>query len=46
MDTTPRSGNPEPDRPDGAPRWVLVLVISLIVLGVLWVMISSFKSGY
>lgn len=46
IDTTPRSGEPEPDRPENAPQWVLVLIVVLVVLGGLWILMSIMKSGY
>lgn len=36
LDSTPRSGNPEPDRPDGAPPWFLILIVVLVGVGALW----------
>lgn len=45
MDTTPRSSNPEPDRPDGAPRWFLLSVVLFLVLGALWIMWTIFGGG-
>lgn len=46
MDTTPRSPNSEPDRPEGAPRWFLLLIVVVIVVGGVWVLMSLIKSGY
>jgi hypothetical protein len=40
LDTTPRSTNPEPDRPDGAPRWLLVLIVVLVAVGGLWFLLT------
>jgi hypothetical protein len=44
MDTTPRSGDPEPDRPDNAPRWFLVLVVTIVAVGGVWVLMSLIGS--
>jgi hypothetical protein len=44
-DTTPRSGNDEPERPDSAPRWFIVLIVLIIVLGGLWFLLSAFGWG-
>lgn len=40
MDSTPRPGNSEPNRPGGVPPWVLILVLVLFLLGVVWVMVT------
>jgi hypothetical protein len=40
MDSTPGPGNSEPDRPESAPPWVLVLVLVLFFLGMAWIMVS------
>lgn len=40
MDSTPGPANPEPDRPESAPAWFLVLVVVLFVLGLAWIMVS------
>lgn len=46
MDTTPRSSNPEPDRPEIAPRWFLLLIATIVAVGGVLVLMSVMKSGY
>jgi hypothetical protein len=43
LDTTPRSSNPEPDRPDEAPRWFLILIVTLVAVGGLLIMFTFFN---
>lgn len=40
MDSTPGPGNTEPDRPDSAPAWFLVVILVMFVLVMVWVMVS------
>ena len=45
MDSTPRSGNREPDHPENAPRWFLLLIVMIVVLGGLGLLLSIFGWG-
>ena len=38
MDTTPRPGNQEPDHPEDAPRWFLLLIVMIIAIGGAWLL--------
>lgn len=44
-DTTPSSDEPQPDRPENAPRWFLLLILVVVVLGVLWLLWSFYGGG-
>ena len=47
MDTTPRTSDEGPDRPDDAPRWFLIVGVLVIALGGLWFLWTFFnQSGY
>lgn len=45
MDTTPDSGTAQPDRPENAPAWFLVLLVIIFVLGFVWIMWSFVGFG-
>lgn len=40
MDSTPRPGSSEPDRPGGVPPWILVLVLVLFLVAMAWAMVT------
>ena len=45
MDSTPISANQGPDHPENAPRWFLLLVVTIVVLGGLGLLLSIFGWG-
>jgi hypothetical protein len=40
MDSTPRPGHSEPNRPASVPPWVLVLILVAFILGMAWIMLT------
>jgi hypothetical protein len=40
MDSTPRRGGSEPNRPGSVPRWVLALILVVFLVGMAWVMVT------
>ena len=40
MDSTPGPANSEPDRPESAPAWFLVLILLVFFLGMAWIMVT------
>ena len=40
MDSTPGPVNSEPDRPEGAPAWFLVLILVVFLVGMAWIVVT------
>lgn len=40
MDSTPRPGSSEPNRPGSVPRWVFGLILVAFLIGMAWAMVT------